>query len=90
MTQPLVSTMPNDSNSEKAVDQGRLSDIVLTITLNAHTRAVSLKGPIHDDVLCYGMMEKAKLAIDNWHKHPPKGLLKSTAPRLFDFSKWKK
>jgi len=72
----LVSAVPSEANNDTKLDAGRTSDIVLTITLRKDDNAISVNGPIHDDVLCFGMIEKAKDAITNWHKHPPKPVKK--------------
>ena len=38
-------------------------NIDLTITLDAKTGVVNVAGPIHDRLLCYGMMAEAKMIV---------------------------
>lgn len=43
----------------------------LLITMSAN-RSVQVNGPIQDDVFCYGLLEKAKDAIREWHTEQAK------------------
>ena len=41
-----------------------MSKVILTITLDTATGDVGVTGPIHDRVLCYGLMGIARDVID--------------------------
>jgi len=47
--------------------------LVLTITLDQTTGAVQVNGPIHNPMICMGMMEMAKNAIHDFAKEQAKG-----------------
>ena len=55
----------------KELEKQEIQPIILTITFNPANGAVSVSGPIHDRVLCYGILGMARDAIfENATKKP--------------------
>jgi hypothetical protein len=56
--------------------------VSLTIRLNPATGGVAVNGPIHDRVLCKGMMAEASRAIDEFHVRQAFEAAQKNQPRI--------
>lgn len=66
----LLSTMPSGTEPDQKPEQiDHLRSIVLSITLN-NDGSINVQGPIHDRIVCYGLLEMAKDAIRDRHSQP--------------------
>ena len=53
-----------------------MNEVQLVITMEMETRRVQVAGPVHDKMLCYGLLELARDAIkDHGDKKVGSGLL---------------
>ncbi len=77
-----------DNGNELNKEQLERKPIILTITFN-HDGRVTLSGPLHDRVLCYGLLEMAREVIYDFKNAQKIDLVKPTSENILDLIKRK-
>ncbi len=77
-----------DNGNELNKEQLERKPIILTITFNPDGR-VTLSGPLHDRVLCYGLLEMAREVIYDFKNAQKIDLVKPTSENILDLIKRK-
>ena len=60
--------LPQDAQEPQPIPVQKIEEI--RITFNPNTKEVNITGPIQDKLLCFGMLEMAKMIVTNYN--PPK------------------